>query len=202
LSEQSGVTTIEELPDQLVDYALARGGQDNITVIAVEVDAGAEVVAPNRVRSDHLIEVLGSSYLFSSLSLAQLSRVLDRARAHQYQPGEVIRGQGEVMSDLLVVINGTIRVEAADGRSAVVGPGQHLGEDVVLRPRPIGGRVVANEAVTVLSLQGEEIIDLAHRRPWLGVALLSRLVERLSADLDRAGTATHRTSSQVAHLLL
>jgi len=201
LSEHSSAN-IEQLPDDLVDFALGCGGHDNITVIAVQVDEEPAAIDHDGVRNEHLIEILGSSYLFSNLSLAQLSRVLDRAEVENYQPDETIRGYGDIVSELLIVIKGTVRVEGPDGRSALVGRGQHLGEALVLRPRPIRGRVVANEQATLLSIDGPNLKDLANRRPWLGVALLSRLVERLSGDLDRLADDEHKTSSQVAHHIL
>jgi len=49
LSEQSSAS-IEQLPDDLVDFALSCGGHDNITVIAVQVDEEPATIDHDGVR--------------------------------------------------------------------------------------------------------------------------------------------------------
>lgn len=175
---------LEDAVDDLVDYALSSGGRDNVTVIAVDV--GGEAPDPTRPfpTAERLIGILGSSFLFSNLSLAQLARVLERSELAVFRADEIVKDTGDVLDELLVVITGKLRVQGPDGSETIVGPGQHLGEEFVLRPRPTLASVVATEETHLLRLSGTNLSDLLNRRPWLGVALLSRFVERLSYDLD------------------
>lgn len=202
LAEQVSMRTVEDLPDDLVSFALEAGGHDNVTVVAVEVEGELELTTDPPLSTELLLEILGSSFLFSGLSLAQLSRVLERAELMTYDAETVVRSYGDVQTELLVVIRGAVRVEAADGRSALVGPGQHLGEALVLRPRPIRAKLVANGTATLLEIDGSSLLDLINRRPWLGVALLPRFVERLSAEIDRMADTQQRSGSTVAADLL
>ena len=192
LAERCGELTLEDLPDELIGFANDQGGSDNITVVAIGVD-GSEPPDDQPARSPKLVlDVVGSSFLFADLSLAQLSRVVDRCETRTYGPGASICRTGDLLDELLLVVAGTVQVATADGRSAVAGPGQHLGENFVLRPRRTRAVVHAAEQTDVLALDQRGLLDLAAHRPWLGVALLTRLVQRMSSDLDRL------TASEVA----
>lgn len=202
LAERVDGTSIEELPDELIEYANASGGRDNTTVVAIGVE-GSAPTEELPVRSPHLaLEVLGSSFLFSDLSLAQLSRVMDRCEARTYGSGAVIRNHGDVHDELLLIVSGTVRVTTPSGHSAVAGPGEHLGENLVLRPRPIRAKIIVEHQADILSLDRSSLLDLASRRPWLGVSLLSRLAERLSSDLDRLNIAHDQRARELAADLL
>lgn len=192
LAEQVSDVAVEDLPDVLVDFANDSGGADNITVVAIEV-AGDPGVDVSMVTGPHLaLETLGSSFLLQDLSLAQLSRVLDRCETRRYEPGDIVWRSGQTCDELLVIVSGLLRIDGTNGLQTQAGPGQHLGESLLLRPRPIRSSVVAINSTDVLALGRANLGDLAARRPWLGVTLLSRLAERLSADVDRLaeGVAT------------
>ena len=190
LAERVASSTVEDLPDDLIDFANAAGGKDNITVIAVGVEGGSpDDTGPIRTLELRL-DILRSSFLFADLSLAQLARVLDRCETRHYDAGTVVRASGEVLDELLIVTSGTLRLSASDGRDVMVGPGQHLGEAVVLRPRPVQSTITAVDRSTVLALDHPSLMDLVNRRPWLGVALLTSLGQRLSVNHDGSKPAT------------
>lgn len=185
LEEQVAETPIEDLPDVLINFANANGGKDNTTVIIVSVSGTTEVDRLPRRSPQLALDILGSSFLFSKLTLAQLSHVLNRCEVRTYEAGDVLCNLGDIHDELLIIVSGTLRVSTPDGRATLVGPGQHLGESLVLRPRPARARISSVERSNILALKGLSLIDLASRRPWLGVELLSRLAERLSGDVER-----------------
>jgi hypothetical protein len=192
---------LEDLPDGLIRFANNEGGEDNITVIVIGVDGplpsdGMPARSPKLV-----LDVLGSSFLFADLSLAQLARVVDRCDVRSYEEGETVCRLGDLLDELLLIVSGTLRVSSPDDRSAVAGPAQHLGENFVLRPRRTRADVVAEERADVLALDQQGLLDLASHRPWLGVSLLTRLVERMSSDLDRLTAADADRQSDAADLL-
>jgi serine/threonine protein phosphatase PrpC len=201
LSEVVQGSELEEVPDELIDYANRAGGHDNITVVAVGVDApdhGGFEDLPSGIDMD----VLGSSFLFAELTLAQLSRILRRCETFAFASGDVIARPGDIGDHLMVVMDGTVEVRAADGRSLRLGTGQHLGEHLVLRPRPIRSTITALSDVTILALDGPALTELSRQRPWLGVALLSKLVDCLSGDLDRGATSALTQDGAAAAELL
>jgi serine/threonine protein phosphatase PrpC len=201
LAQQAGEHGLEDLPDVLVEQARAAGGRDNITVVVAAVE-GSPVEPVPAHRPQLTMEILASSFLFADLSLAQLARLIDRCQARVYEPGEVIRNYGDQVDELLVVVSGSLRLTTIDGRTASVGAGQHLGEHLVLRPRPARAVVTVEERATVLALGRADLLDLSARRPWLGVALLSRLAERLSGDVDRLSVVSDLPPRELAGDLL
>ena len=213
LAEKVADTNLEDVPDELVEYALACGGHDNITVLAVDVDPEDDLVAPSDgadgrrrasgPRTQQLLSVIGDSYLFSGLSLAQLTRVLGQARIESHQPGDVVRSFGTVLDEILVVVEGALRIERPGRDAAVLAAGQQLGEGLVLRPRPINATITAEGTATLLTLDAAGLIELASSRPWLGIDLLTRLVVQLSGELDRVPDAYRNGSGPLPpHFLL
>ena len=201
LAERVDGLTLEELPDDLIEFANSEGGSDNTTVIAIGID-GPPPPDGQPTRSPKLVlDVLGSSFLFTGLSLAQLARVVDRCDTTTYEPGDSLCQRGDLLDELLLIVSGTVRVTTADGRTALAGPGQHLGENFVLRPRRTRAAVTAEQRTDVLALDQKNLLDLASHRPWLGVALLTRLVQRMSSDLDRLTTTDGQPQASAADLL-
>ncbi len=201
LAAQCGELTLEDLPDELIGFANSWGGSDNITVVAIGVDGTAPAEGQPDRSPKLVLDVVGSSFLFADLSLAQLSRVVDRCETRSYEPGSAICRSGDLLDRLLLVVSGRVRVAAVDGRSAVAGPGEHLGENFVLRPRRTRAAVEVEQRANVLALDQDGLLELAARRPWLGVALLTRLVQRMSSNLDRL-TATEVDGEPTAADLL
>jgi len=188
LAERCSDQPLEELPDELIGFANGEGGDDNTTVVAIGVDGplppeGVLTGSPKLV-----LDVLGSSFLFADLTLAQLARVVDRCDTRSYEAGSSIFSTGDLLDELLLVVSGAVRVSTTDGHAALAGPGQHLGENFVLRPRRTRASAVAEQPTDVLALDQQSLLDLASHRPWLGVSLLTRLVQRMSSDLDRLTT--------------
>lgn len=187
LAEQIASAPLEDIPDALTEFALERGGHDNITVAAMDVET-TQVAAASRGRSSGVaLDVLAASFLFGDLTLAQLTRVLQCCETRTYQQGRAVWNVGDMVNAIVIVVSGRLSV-AAEGQRVEQGRGAHLGEGAVLRPRPSRARVVAEEPTEVLVLAGPALLGLVRSRPWLGVDLLARLAERLSGDLDRVGS--------------
>ncbi|MDH3731130.1 MAG: protein phosphatase 2C domain-containing protein [Acidimicrobiia bacterium] len=200
LADRVSRVAVEDLPDHLVDFAIACGGRDNITVLAVAVEGLADEPSPTQPVALPL-DILRSSFLFADLTLAQLTRVLDRCQTRDHHDGEIVRTVGDIHDELLVVSRGSLRVVAPDGRRIDLGVGQHLGEALVLRPRSIRSTIVASEPASVLALNRSSLLDLSNRRPWLGVSLLTRLVERLSVDRSGPPDAGSQRTATALDLL-
>ena len=201
LAEEVSSTSLEELPDELVDFANANGGHDNSTVIVIGVEGSASGESVPARSPRMVLDVMGSSFLFADLSLAQLSRLVDRCDARIHDAGDVICSVGDNHDELILVVSGTVRITDPDGRTALAGPGQHIGENFVLRPRRTRAKIVVEQTANILALDQASLVDLASQRPWLGVALLTRLVQRMSSDLDRL-TATEQPIMKVPSDLL
>ena len=188
LADSVASLALEEIPDFLTDHALHAGGADNVTVAAVDVREVATGETRQARSAALAIDVLGSSYLFGDLTLAQLTRVFRVCESRRFEPMQPVWNVGDMVESIVIVLSGRLGVDGG-GQHVTLGRGAHLGEAHVLRPRPSRARVVALEPTDALVLSGAALRSLVRGRPWLGVDLLVRLCERLSGDLERFGSS-------------
>ena len=166
------------LPDELVRFANDSGGHDNITVVvaAVEADkpeAGRTVALASDVHVR--LDAVESTFLFSGLTLAQLSRVLDAAEVESYEAGETILREGETLDRCFLVLDGGVAVSRGGKEISRLGPKDHVGEAALLQPRPAAAGLTALRPSRLLTIAHAPFHTLVKQRPWLGVDLLVRL---------------------------
>ena len=122
--------------------------------------------------------------LFGRLEPEDLQRIAATASEHLYPAGEAIVREGDPDDELVVIIDGTVRVLRGDGtviRS--YGPGDHIGELAVLRERPRAATVVADPpAVRGLVISGIGLKAILRERPEAAMAMLATLAERLGTQ--------------------
>jgi serine/threonine protein phosphatase PrpC len=189
LRRQLDAAESDALPEELVSYANAAGGQDNITVVVARIEADA----PDLSISDEMsIEVQGkfdaleSVFLFEGLSMALLTRVLNCCVVDDYRKGDVVVTESQPMSQLMVVVEGRFEVSHDGIVDGELGPGDHIGATTLLSPRRSRASLQASRSGRLLILQRDPFWKLIRQRPWLGVGLLERLGRQLSQDLDRS----------------
>lgn len=176
---------LEEAVDDLVAVALAEGGEDNVTVLAVSVESESRDV--ERARAVHeRFDALRSVFMFEDLDRAMIARVMSVCRVQRHDPGDVVVEIGELSAELFVVVSGRYELAGEDGVLGHLGPSEFAGATTLLGPRPSKARLRATEPSRLLRLSGTEFSRLIRRRPWLGIGLLERLGRRLSEDLDRS----------------
>ena len=93
--------------------------------------------------------------------------------------------EGDVGSELVVIVEGEVRVIHVDGESEHLlrryGPGDHIGELAVLREGPRAASVIAEDpGVRGLVIGGEAIHALLRERPDAAMAMLATLADRIS----------------------
>jgi CRP-like cAMP-binding protein len=123
--------------------------------------------------------------LFRDLDPEDLQRIAALAEECCYPPGATLMTEGELGDELVVVIEGSVRVvqQAEDGSQRLVrryGPDEHIGELAILRERPRAATVVAEEAgVRGLVLGGAGLRAILRERPEAAMAMLATLAERI-----------------------
>ena len=89
--------------------------------------------------------------LFSELDPEDLQRIALSAQERLYPAGEALVREGDFGDELIVIVEGTVRVMKHDGEAErlvrIYGAGDHIGELAVLRDRPRAASVVAEEDV-------------------------------------------------------
>ncbi len=175
---------LEAAAEALVQKANDGGGGDNITVVIAKVQGE---ISPGRAEAvESRYQALHSMFMFSQLDRAMVARVLSVCTVETHDEGACVIEQGAEAGALLVVVNGryALRNDAEDGGE--LGPGDYAGATTLIKPRPSRATLVALEPSRLLRLTGEAFSRLIRTRPWLGIFLLERLGNKLSADLDRS----------------
>jgi CRP-like cAMP-binding protein len=125
--------------------------------------------------------------LFEGLAPEDLQRIAATARERAYGPDEVVVREGDVGDELIVILEGSVRIIRLDaGEERLVrryGAGQHIGELAVLRDRPRAATVIAEEpGVRGLVIGGQGLRAILRERPEAAMAMLATLAERLSSS--------------------
>jgi serine/threonine protein phosphatase PrpC len=180
---------LDAIAEELVSYANTAGGHDNITSVVVELradDPEIEIVDEMSVDVSLRFDALSSVFLFESLSLALLARVLNHCEMNEYKTGDIVINEGDPCSRLMVVLDGRFVVSHSGEQDGVLETGEHAGATTLLSPRRARATLTAQQDSRMLILERKPFWKLIKARPWLGVGLLERLGRRLSKDLDKS----------------
>jgi flavin reductase (DIM6/NTAB) family NADH-FMN oxidoreductase RutF len=116
--------------------------------------------------------------VFSMLPRELLDPILALGEEREYADGEAIMRIGEPGAELLLVLEGTVRVERP-GRSLTLGAGELIGEIEVLDPS--GGRIADIHAVgpvRCLAISRDDLLSALRADPRAAVALIGVLAAR------------------------
>ena len=124
--------------------------------------------------------------LFAELAPEDLQRIAMTATEWLYGPNEVVVREGEVGDELVLILDGTVRVVHVDpdGTEQLVrhyASGEHFGELAVLREAPRAATVIAEPpGVRGVKIGGEGLTAILRERPSAAMAMLATLATRLS----------------------
>jgi CRP-like cAMP-binding protein len=124
--------------------------------------------------------------LFAELAPEDLQRIALTCMERIYGPDEVIFREGELGSELVVIVEGTARVVhvGPDGNERFLRryePGDHIGELAVLREAPRAATVIAEPpGMRGLVIGGDGLMAILRERPEAAMALLATLATRIS----------------------
>jgi flavin reductase (DIM6/NTAB) family NADH-FMN oxidoreductase RutF len=126
-------------------------------------------------RYERLIE---DPRVFSQLPRELLDPILALGEEREYADGEPLMRIGEAGCDLMLVVDGTVRVERP-GFSSTLGPGELIGEIEVLDPG--GGRIAdihAEGPVRAIAVSRDALLGALEADPRAAVALIEVLAAR------------------------
>lgn len=153
------------------------------------LDAGGDdMAATERTLSDlDTMLLLRRIPLFEGLDPEDLQRIADTSEERTFDNGETLIREGEVGHELIVIVDGSVRVVQAnpDGGEREIrryDAGQHIGELAVLRERPRAATVVAAEPVRGLVISGDALRSILRERPGAAMAMLATLADRISTQ--------------------
>ncbi|MEX1170470.1 MAG: HEAT repeat domain-containing protein [Chloroflexota bacterium] len=126
--------------------------------------------------------------LLEELDPEDLQRIATTCAERTYPPGSALMREGDLGYELLVIVEGSVRVvrEQADGSERLIRryeSGDHIGELAVLRERPRAASVIAEgDVVRALVIDGENLKAILRERPEAAMAMLATLAERISVQ--------------------
>jgi serine/threonine protein phosphatase PrpC len=181
---------LDAVPAQLIELANVRGGADNVTVLALRVEAEGDSQHEKSAQHERAtlvnagLETMRHIQLFEELSMAELLRVSNCCRQQDFAPDEVILREGESSEALFLLVSGQVVVERNEHPVAILGSGSHFGEMALLSQRPRSATVRARIQSKVLVLERPLFFAMLQQDPVLATKFLWRLAQSLSLRLD------------------
>ena len=122
---------------------------------------------------------LKSVAIFASLPDEDLEAVAEIAETVTAKKGEVFVREGGMGQNLFVITSGIVLIRRAGRVIAELGPREVVGEMAVLDSQPRSADAVAHAPVTMLRIEGEDLVRLLDERPAVSRAIIRVLTKRL-----------------------
>jgi CRP/FNR family transcriptional regulator, cyclic AMP receptor protein len=164
---------------------------------------GIEAMEPQAI-----VESLGKSALFGSLSEPDRAAIAGRMRRVQFEADQMIFSRGDPGREIYLVLEGKIRLSilSSDGRElsfAHAGPGSIFGEIATLDGGERTAGATAITRVTAMALPQRAMQELIDNNPKVAGAAIRFLCTRLrETDQRLEAIALHRIEVRLARLLL
>jgi len=121
--------------------------------------------------------VVGNPRVFSALPDELLNPILASGVERVYGDGDAIMRAGEPGESMVLVVEGTARIERG-GRTVAVAPGELVGEIAVLDGGPRTASVVAEGPVRALEISRDRLMGALEADPRAATALIAVLASR------------------------
>jgi PPM family protein phosphatase len=199
---------VTDVPKRLVQLANDGGGHDNITAVVVCVEAEPSAVADTRIEElGRKVEVLKGMPLFKHLTYKEIMRILNITEVRDYGPGDLLMKEGEPGNELMLILDGKVRLHKDGSFITNLMSGQHLGEMALVDRRPRSASATADERTRVIVLKRLDFVSIIRKEAplavkllWSFVQVLNERLRKTTADLSgaRAEAAAEDLSDEVS----
>jgi signal-transduction protein with cAMP-binding, CBS, and nucleotidyltransferase domain len=181
----------------LTDYALSKGGRDNITALVLEFEAdpltaGTSRVSPSTPNVLAKLQAIRGLRIFQHLDDYQLVGLLSFTDTRNYSAGDVLITKGVLINEMYVLVTGEISIDVGSGRTIIEGKGAILGEMSIFDGGLPSATVKAIKPSVVLVFSRDAMFT--HMRENVGFAarfelgvlqaVIHRLRQRTEPDLE------------------
>jgi CRP-like cAMP-binding protein len=135
-------------------------------------------------KQDAYLERLGGMPVFAACTKKELRLIGAQAEDVTFAPGKTLVKEGELGSELFLIVDGKASVSVKGRKVADLGPGDHFGELALLDPSPRDATVTAATSLEALVVGRREFASLLSGSPTLARNLLIAMARRLR-DADR-----------------
>ncbi len=164
---------------QLIDAANARGGPDNITVVAVRVGQVARPAATTRT----LDEALSGVFLFRGLRSTERHLIGPYLEEIVVEPGAQVMVEGDEADMFYILGQGRMRISVGGTALRDLVDGAHVGELGLLPGNKRTATVTAVKKSVLYALSRDSFEEICRQRPELGVRLSMSLLETMASRL-------------------
>ncbi len=134
------------------------------------------------LRADAKVDLIRRLPLFELCSKRDLRRIAALAVERSVDDGTELITEGEPGTEFYVVVEGEVDVRRGRRRIARLGPGSYVGEIALLSRSPRTATVVAATPLRVLTISGQDFVELVDAIPELWLKVARTLADRVDAD--------------------
>ncbi len=160
------------------------------------------------MQSSSKTQILGRSFIFSSLKDDELGELADLGIERSFAPNEFILWDGDAPEWFYVVAEGKVKVlkYSSSGREFIIaffGPGEIFGEIAVFENKPYPASVQAVAKTKVVGIKREHFLSFLANRPQVALRIINVLGGRLREAQGRLrDLAGERVEQRLASVLL
>jgi len=168
-------------PTELPASGSAKEGRSDKKYPRNVKEVGIEIMKFRAGKKDAVSEMLGKTWLWSSLSKKDLESIVKASNERNYEPGNTIVKKGQSGVGFYLVLDGSVEVRSGGTILSRLGPGQFFGEMSLLDSQPRSADVVAMEPSRCLILSDWSFKGLISSNPRIAVKIIQELARRLRA---------------------
>lgn len=183
LVQMSDHLSLDALVAACVLRANEAGGKDNITVIAMQVDAVRQMGGESGVPVTRKIEALRHIRLFRSCSAHELVKILNIMHVRSYETGDIILKEDTIGDEFFILLAGQVDILKEGQHLLTLGPGTPFGETALLEGAARAATVRAHVPTKVMLLYGKDLYALLDQEPTMAIKLLRNFVLALHQRL-------------------
>lgn len=136
--------------------------------------------------------------LFKGLEAEEVGQIIKQGRTLEFRKGVTIFHEGQLGSNLFVVLRGEVSIHVHQDVIAKCAVGDAFGEMSVLNHRPHSGSAVAESDVKCFVLDEQHLNELLEQH--VAVRLLLNVIHILSSYLERSNLKNHQLRMQAKQL--
>ncbi len=148
--------------------------------IAADID---DIKAQEKL--DHLkLEILKGNDLFTAFPDSNLKLLIKHCKEIQLKDGETLCSEGEMENKMYIILSGQLLIYKLKRKIDVAGPGEHLGEMLLIDAKPRSATIKARGDVSLLEIEEETFKEHILKDAESLISMLETFCKRTRKNLE------------------